>query len=47
VSGRGQRGFVVHCSCGWTSRPISAAGMADNVLERHRADPDAANDQYH
>jgi hypothetical protein len=46
VGGRGRRGFVVNCSCGWTSRPIAAAGMSDNVHERHKADPDVAG-QYH
>ena len=44
--GRAPRGFVVHCSCGWTSRVISTAGMATGVHDQHKADPDAVSDGY-
>jgi hypothetical protein len=47
TSGRGQRGFLVHCSCGWISSRISTPGMATSVHERHRANPDIVDDPYY
>jgi hypothetical protein len=39
AAGRDRTAFVVRCSCGWSSRQLSTAGMAAAASARHIEEP--------
>jgi hypothetical protein len=39
TAGRDRTAFVVRCTCGWSSRQLSTAGMAASASARHVEDP--------